>query len=101
MKTFYKQLLNLIKSIWLQLHKKSDFYDDLFDVVIDLLDSRQIIDDAPTAADIFTDDDLFSDEDIEDDNKQIIDHILKYINHSDILMQYEPTTTTTTITIKK
>ena len=41
-------LLNLTKSIWLQLRKKSDFYNDLFDAVIDLPDSRQIIDDAPT-----------------------------------------------------
>ena len=28
--------------------EKSDFYNNLFDAVIDLLDSRQIIDDSPT-----------------------------------------------------
>ena len=39
----------------------------------------------------FVDADQFSDEDIEDDSKQIID-ILKDINHSEILTQYELTT---------
>ena len=46
----------------------------MFDAVIDLPDSRQIIDDAPTTEDIFREDDLFFDKDIEDDSKQIIDH---------------------------
>ena len=50
----------------------------------------QIIDDAPTTEDIFIDDNLFSEKDIEDDNKQIIDDILKDINYFDILMQYTP-----------
>ena len=70
----------------LQLRKKSDFYNDLFDAVIDLPDSRQIIDDVPTTEDIFRGDDLFFDKDIEDDSKQIIDGILKDINHSEILL---------------
>ena len=86
MKTFYKELPTLIKSKWLQLHNKSDFYNNLFDAVIDLSDSKQIIDDALTTEDIFIDDDQFSDEDIEDDSKQIIDDILKDINHSEILI---------------
>ena len=72
--------------------RTSDFYNDLFDILIDLSDSRQIIDDALTTEDIFVDADQFSDEDIEDDSKQIIDDILKDINHSEILMQYELTT---------
>ena len=80
--------------------KKRDFYNNLFDTKIDLPDSRQIIDDVPTTVDIFIDEDLFSDEDIEDDSKQIIDNILKDINHIEILIQCEPTTTTTT-TIQK
>ena len=67
----------------------------MFDAKIDLPDSRQIIDDVPTTVDIFIDEDLFSDEDIEDDSKQIIDNILKDINHIEILIQCEPTTTTT------
>ena len=62
----------------------------MFDAVIDLPDSRQIIDDAPTTEDILIDDDLFSENDIEDDGKQIIDDILKDINYGDILMQYTP-----------
>ena len=66
-----------------------------------VVDSRQIIDDASTAKDICIDDNLFSDEDIEDDSKQVIDSILKDINHSEILIQYKPKiTTTTTTTIK-
>ena len=66
-----------------------------------VVDSRQIIDDASTTKDICIDDNLFSDEDIEDDSKQVIDSILKDINHSEILMQYKPKiTTTTTTTIK-
>lgn len=69
----------------------------MFDAKIDLPDSRQIIDDVPTTVDIFIDEDLFSDEDIEDDSKQIIDNILKDINHIEILIQCEPTTTTTAI----
>ena len=88
MNTFYKELSNLIKFTWQQLHKKSNFYNNLFDGVIDLADSRQIIDDAPTTEGFFIDDDLFSENDIEDNNKQIIDNILKDINHGDILMQY-------------
>ena len=75
--------------------QKSDFCNDFFDAIIDLPDSRQIIDDALTTEDIFIDEDLFNDKDIEDDNKQIVDDILKDINHSEILMQYEPTTITT------
>ena len=66
-----------------------------------VVDSRQIIDDASTTKDICIDDNLFSDEDIEDDSKQVIDSILKDINHSEILIQYKPKiTTTTTTTIK-
>ena len=64
-----------------------------------VVDSRQIIDDASTTKDICIDDNLFSDEDIEDDSKQVIDSILKDINHSEILVQYKPKITTTT-TIK-
>ena len=64
-----------------------------------VVDSRQIIDDASTTKDICIDDNLFSDEDIEDDSKQVIDSILKDINHSEILIQYKPKITTTT-TIK-
>ena len=64
-----------------------------------VVDSRQIIDDASTTKDICIDDKLFSDEDIEDDSKQVIDSILKDINHSEILIQYKPKITTTT-TIK-
>ena len=64
-----------------------------------IVDSRQIIDDASTTKDICIDDNLFSDEDIEDDSKQVIDSILKDINHSEILIQYKPKITTTT-TIK-
>ena len=45
---------------------------------------------APTAEEIFIDDDLFSESDIEDDNRQIIDDILKDISYGDILMQYAP-----------
>ena len=78
MKTIYKQLPNLIKLIRWQLHEKSNLDNDLFVAVIDLPDSRQIIDDAPTTEDIFIDDDLFSENDIEDDTNQIIDDILKY-----------------------
>ena len=62
----------------------------MFDAVIDLHNSMQIIDDAPTTEDIFIDDNLFSEKDIEDDNKQIIDDILKDINYFNILMQYTP-----------
>ena len=65
-----------------------------------VVDSRQIIDDASTTKDICIDDNLFSDEDIEDDSKQVIDSILKDINHSEILIQYKPKITTTTTTIK-
>ena len=66
-----------------------------------VVDSRQIIDDASTTKDICIDDNLFSDEDIEDDSKQVIDSILKDINHNEILIQYKPKiTTTTTTTIK-
>ena len=90
MKTIYKQLPNLIKLIWQQVHKKSDFYNNLFDAIIDLPDSMQIIDNAPITEDIFIDDDLFSENDIEDDDKQIIDNVLKDINYGDILMQYTP-----------
>ena len=64
-----------------------------------VVDSRQIIDDASTTKDICIDDNQFSDEDIEDDSKQVIDSILKDINHSEILIQYKPKITTTT-TIK-
>ena len=64
-----------------------------------VVDSRQIIDDASITKDICIDDNLFSDEDIEDDSKQVIDSILKDINHSEILIQYKPKITTTT-TIK-
>ena len=60
----------------------------MFDVTIDLPDSRQIIDDAPATKDIFIDNDLFSENDIEDDDMQIIENILKDINYGDILMQY-------------
>ena len=84
--------------------QKSDFYNDLLDVVIDLPGSRQRIHDAPTTENIFIDDDLLSDEDIEDDSKQTIGNILKDINDSEVLMQYKLTTTTTTkttTTIKK
>ena len=84
--------------------QKSDFYNDLLDVVIDLPGSRQSIHDAPNTENIFIDDDLLSDEDIEDDSKQTIGNILKDINDSEVLMQYKLTTTTTTkttTTIKK
>ena len=79
--------------------QKSDFYYYLFDAVVD---SRQITEDASTTKDICIDDNLFSDEDTEDGSKQVIDSILKDINHSEILIQYKPkiTTTTTTTTIK-
>ena len=40
--------------------KQVDFYDKLFDDIKDILDSGQIIDDAPTTEDIFIDDELFS-----------------------------------------
>ena len=73
--------------------QKSDFYNDLLDVVIDLPGSRQSIHDAPTTENIFIDDDLLSDEDIEDDSKQTIGNILKDINDSEVLMQYKLTTT--------
>lgn len=56
--------------------------------MIDLPGNRQIIDNAPTAEDIFIDDDLFSDEDIEDDSKQIIDFLSKDVIYGDILMKY-------------
>ena len=39
---------------------------------------------------IITDDDLFRENNIEDDDKQIIDNILKDINYGNILMQYAP-----------
>ena len=68
--------------------KEEQFLWWIFDVVIDLPDNRQIIDDRPTAEEIFIDDNLFSENDIEDDHKQIIDNILKDINYDDILMQY-------------
>ena len=68
--------------------QKSDFYNNLFDFMIDLPDCRSIIDDSPITKDIFIDDGLFSENDIEDDDKQIIDDILKDINYNDILMQY-------------
>ena len=78
--------------------QKSDFYYYLFDAVVD---SRQIIDDASTTKDICIDDNLVSDEGTEDDSKEVIDNILKDINHSEILIQYKPKiTTTTTTTIK-
>ena len=76
--------------------QKSDFYYYLFDAVVD---SRQITEDASTTKDICIDDNLFSDEDTEDDSKQVIDSILKDINHSEILIQYKPKITTAT-TIK-
>ena len=53
--------------------------------MIDLPGNRQIIDNAPTAEDIFIDDDLFSDEDI---SKQIIDFLSKDVIYGDILMKY-------------
>ena len=68
---------------------KSGFYNDLFDTIIDLPDSRQMIDDTPATIN-FIDYDLFSENAIEDHIKQIIDDILKDINYSDILMQYTP-----------
>ena len=77
--------------------QKSDFYYYLFDAVVG---STQIIDDASTTKDICIDDNLFSEEDTEDDSKQVIDSILKDINHSEILIQYKPKITTTTTTIK-
>ena len=86
MKNFSKQLLNLIKLIWLQLNKESDFYKNLFDPVIDLPDYRQIIDNVPTTEDIPIDDDLFSDKENEDNSKQIKDDIWNDINHSEILI---------------
>ena len=49
---YLQTLPNLIKFIWQQLHKKSNFYNDLFDAVVDLPDSRQIIGDTPTTEDI-------------------------------------------------
>ena len=70
--------------------QKKRLYNNLFDAVIDLHNSMQIIDNAPTTEDIFSDDNLFSEKDIEDDNKQIIDDILKDINYFNILMQYTP-----------
>ena len=70
--------------------QKKRLYNSLFDAVIDLHNSMQIIDDAPTTEDTFIDDNLFSEKDIEDDNRQIIDDILKDINYFDILMQYTP-----------
>ena len=91
MKTFYIQLPNLLKSIWLQLLKKCDFYNHSFDSVIDLPNSIQITDDVPTTEDIF-----FT---FLHDRKQIIDDILKDINH--YIMQYKPITATTKTTIKK
>ena len=75
MKNFSKQLLNLIKLIWLQLGKESDFYNKLFDPVIDLPDYRQIIDNVPTTENIPIDDDLFSDKENKDNSKQIKDDI--------------------------
>ena len=39
---------------------------------------------------IITDGDLFRENNIEDDDKQIIDNILKDINYGNILMQYAP-----------
>ena len=56
-----------------------NFYDNLFDAVIDLLDNRQISDGWTTTEDIFIDDDLFTNKDIKDDSKQIIDNILKIL----------------------
>ena len=75
MKNFSKQLLNLIKLIWLQLGKESDFYNKLFNPVIDLPDYRQIIDNVPTTENIPIDDDLFSDKENKDNSKQIKDDI--------------------------
>ena len=74
--------------------------------MIDLPDYKQIIDNGSTTEVIFIDDDLFSDEDIQDGSKQIIDDIFKDINQSEILMEYEltnasTTMTTTTTTIKQ
>ena len=74
MKNFYKHQPNSIKLIWQQLHKKkpkSGFYNDLFDAVIDLTDSRQMTDDAPATIN-FVDYRLFSENAIEDHVKQII-----------------------------
>ena len=62
----------------------------MFDAITDFPDSRQVIDDAPTTEDVLIDDDLFSKNDIEDDDKQMIEDILKNINYGDILMQYTP-----------
>ena len=56
--------------------------------MIDLPDNRQIIDNKTTAEDIFIDHGLFHENGIEYDNMQIIDNILKVVNHSEILMQY-------------
>ena len=50
---------------------KSGFYNDLFDAIIDLTDSRQMIDDAPATIN-FVDYRLFSENAIEDHVKQII-----------------------------
>ena len=60
-----------------QLQKnKNDFCNDLLVAVIDLPESRQIIDDAPKTEDIFIDINFFIENDIEDDDKNIIDNIL-------------------------
>ena len=81
---FLQRAVNFNKIYMAATARTSDFYNDLFDILIDLSDSRQIIDDAPTTEDIFIDDDLFSENDIEDDNNQIIDDILKYNNFDTI-----------------
>ena len=62
----------------------------MFDAITDFPNPRQVIDDAPTTEDVLIDDDLFSKNDIEDDDKQMIEDILKNINYGDILMQYTP-----------
>ena len=58
-----------------QLQKnKNDFCNDLFVAVIDLPESRQIIDNAPKTEDIFIDSNFFIENDSEDDDKKIIDN---------------------------
>ena len=53
---------------------KNDFCNDLFVAVIDLPESRQIIDNAPKTEDIFIDSNFFIENDSEDDDKKIIDN---------------------------
>ena len=58
-----------------QLQKnKNDFCNDLFVAVIDLPESRKIIDNAPKTEDIFIDSNFFIENDSEDDDKKIIDN---------------------------